>query len=338
VALNSIYTELGIIPYMALDPTSIAHAGQIAAGIEGRRYGHRFESALAETINSINPCVIDNSGRSNLVVNGLPGERLLEVIYSVEDIQPNDIISVRAHWLGGSATGAGRSQYELLDLDSGRVVTGNSKSDVVIDITLRNGDVVRRGISVKSCSNTIPTNAQLFFTQAVAFCRHLRRIGLNISTAMETDLRRFCGDDGFCPSSLLSSEQLSSRSGWTNRFFWEELSSREEWELLFTENQELITRFLLAEGAYVDDPITPSFVLHQTCSYDEYTDVEMYIATIDDLICRSMSHSGFHTRSYSTRGASHLAPRFGIIQFQRGGQRQHPTQLQFNLMAGYFMI
>tara|TARA_R100000808_G_scaffold23266_1_gene51440 strand:- start:49 stop:249 length:201 start_codon:yes stop_codon:yes gene_type:complete len=32
----------------------------------------------------------------------------------------------------------------------------------------------------------------------------------------------------------------------------------------------------------------------------------------------------------------HEAPRFGIIQMQRGGQKQHPTQLQFNLEAGYF--
>lgn len=35
-------------------------------------------------------------------------------------------------------------------------------------------------------------------------------------------------------------------------------------------------------------------------------------------------------------GVSHQAPRFGVIQMQRGGQKQHPTQLQFNLKAGYF--
>ena len=35
-------------------------------------------------------------------------------------------------------------------------------------------------------------------------------------------------------------------------------------------------------------------------------------------------------------GAEHEAPRFGIVQMQRGGQKQHPTQLQFNLKAGYF--
>jgi hypothetical protein len=35
-------------------------------------------------------------------------------------------------------------------------------------------------------------------------------------------------------------------------------------------------------------------------------------------------------------GILHQAPRFGVVQMQRGGQKQHPTQLQFNLKAGYF--
>ncbi len=35
-------------------------------------------------------------------------------------------------------------------------------------------------------------------------------------------------------------------------------------------------------------------------------------------------------------GVVHQAPRFGVIQMQRGGQKQHPEQLQFNLEASYF--
>ena len=35
-------------------------------------------------------------------------------------------------------------------------------------------------------------------------------------------------------------------------------------------------------------------------------------------------------------GILHQAPKFGVIQMQRGGQKQHPTQLQFNLKSGYF--
>ena len=57
-----------------------------------------------------------------------------------------------------------------------------------------------------------------------------------------------------------------------------------------------------------------------------------------------MNYSGFSHKEYSVRkgsfkdpeGVKHQAPRFGIIQMQRGGQKQHPTQLQFNLQAGYF--
>ena len=66
--------------------------------------------------------------------------------------------------------------------------------------------------------------------------------------------------------------------------------------------------------------------------------------TIDELILRSARYQGFTTRAYSVHkgshkdppGVKHLAPRFGIVQMQRGGQKQHPEQLQFNLEAGYF--
>jgi len=322
---------------MPLEPTSRAHAAQIAAGIEGRRYGHRFESALTETINSIEDIsMIDASGVSGEVVSGLPAERLLQVIFASENINPNDVSSICAYWLGGLATGAGSGGTILLDLETDLPISGSSKSDVVIDIILISGETIRRGVSVKSCSTPRPTNDQLFFTQAVAFSRHLRRIGLDVSSEMENDLRRFCGDDGFCPTDILSGSELERREGWSNRFFWEELDSRGQWENLFNTHQERITYFLLAEGAYVDDPISPTYVLHQVRGYEDYSDVEMYITTVDGLVTSSLQNSSFNTRPYTTKGARHLAPRFGFIQFQRGGQKQHPTQLQFNLQAGYF--
>jgi len=322
---------------MALEPTSRAHAAQIAAGIEGRNYGHRFESALSETINSIEEIsMIDASGVSGEVVFGLPAERLLQVIFASENINPNHVSSVRAYWLGGLATGAGSGGTNLLDLETGLPISGSSKSDVVVDIILISGETVRRGVSVKSCSTPKPTNDQLFFTQAVAFSGHLRRIGLDVSSEMENDLRRFCGDDGFRPTDVLSGSELERREGWSNRFFWEELDSRGQWENLFNTHQERITRFLLAEGAYVNDPISPTYVLHQVRGYEDYSDVELYISTVNGLVNSSLQNSSFDTRPYTTKGASHLAPRFGFIQFQRGGQKQHPTQLQFNLQAGYF--
>jgi hypothetical protein len=65
---------------------------------------------------------------------------------------------------------------------------------------------------------------------------------------------------------------------------------------------------------------------------------------MEELIAQSRTYQGFATRPYSVRkgsypdppGVQHLAPRFGVVQMQRGGQAQHPTQLQFNLEAGYF--
>ena len=62
-----------------------------------------------------------------------------------------------------------------------------------------------------------------------------------------------------------------------------------------------------------------------------------------EIVILSEQHSGYvlseyriHKGTYKNDTSSHLAPRFGFIQFQRGGQKQHPTQLQFNLKAGYF--
>ena len=63
----------------------------------------------------------------------------------------------------------------------------------------------------------------------------------------------------------------------------------------------------------------------------------------------SKKYSGFTKKLYAdrkksrsvedrklTKGIFHEAPRFGIIQFQRLGNKQNATQLQFNLEAGYF--
>jgi len=64
---------------------------------------------------------------------------------------------------------------------------------------------------------------------------------------------------------------------------------------------------------------------------------------MNEIVELSHTYSGFILSEYVIRKGTykndnntHLAPRFGFIQFQRGGQKQHPTQLQFNLKAGYF--
>jgi len=72
--------------------------------------------------------------------------------------------------------------------------------------------------------------------------------------------------------------------------------------------------------------------------------MEVAIYHIDEILTLSKNYQGFKLKEYSVKkgsykdpaGCTHLAPRFGIIQMQRGGQQQHPDQLQFNLEAGYF--
>jgi hypothetical protein len=94
----------------------------------------------------------------------------------------------------------------------------------------------------------------------------------------------------------------------------------------------------------LNDPFVPEYVLHKTKKAPSWDKTEIAIYAIDELIELSREYQGYCTRPYSVKkgsykdpiGVTHLAPRFGIIQMQRGGQAQHPEQLQFNLEAGYF--
>lgn len=106
--------------------------------------------------------------------------------------------------------------------------------------------------------------------------------------------------------------------------------------------QDKIT-LLLFQKAYKEDPYAPDFLLHQTVKYTDFNSCETAIFTMNEIIELSRQYSGFMLTEYKIRKGTykndntpHLAPRFGFIQFQRGGQKQHPTQLQFNLKAGYF--
>ena len=109
------------------------------------------------------------------------------------------------------------------------------------------------------------------------------------------------------------------------------------------EQQFKISKILFTKS-YKDDPLEPSYLIHKTKQSNNYVSTEVAIFEIEDLIYRSIKYKGFETKEYSVNkgsfkdppGVKHLAPRFGIIQMQRGGQKQHPTQLQFNLEAGYF--
>lgn len=101
---------------------------------------------------------------------------------------------------------------------------------------------------------------------------------------------------------------------------------------------------LLFQKAYLNDPFVPEFLLHKTKQAMNWGSTEVAIYSIEELIALSREYQGYTTRPYSVKkgsykdppGIFHKAPRFGIIQMQRGGQSQHPEQLQFNLEAGYF--
>jgi hypothetical protein len=169
----------------------------------------------------------------------------------------------------------------------------------------------------------------------------MRRCGLAISIAAEDALRRFCGDPGFRPEDEPGSAERPSDP---SRWYWEELpaAGKADLEAFFDVYQSDITRILLRE-AYADDPYPPDYVLHQRFRSDSVDECPLAIYAIDELVAWSCAHGGFSTKEYVIRKgkyagdkAKHLAPRFGIVQFQRGGQRQHPTQLQFNLRAGHF--
>ena len=94
----------------------------------------------------------------------------------------------------------------------------------------------------------------------------------------------------------------------------------------------------------MNDPFIPDYLIHKTKYAYSWTKTEVAIYSIRELVALSHDYQGFVTKSYSVRkgsykdpaGVKHLAPRFGIIQMQRGGQKVNPEQLQFNLEAGYF--
>ena len=197
-------------------------------------------------------------------------------------------------------------------------------------------------VSTKQCNKPTPTNAQLYFTTARAFSRLLQENGILVSDVATIALRQFCGDSGYRPSDAGSAgDRLTD----PRRYFWEEIDAtgRCEWEAIFTTYQDQISRLLL-QKAYLNDPFIPDYLLHKTKCSSAWNSTEIAIYSIDELVALSAAYRKFALRSYSVRkgsykdpaGVTHLAPRFGIIQMQRGGQAQHPEQLQFNLEAGYF--
>jgi hypothetical protein len=322
---------------MALNAVNAIHALQIQAGALGRKTGHLFEDTISLRINQYQ-YPIRFLPRPNIhVLTGDPALLLLGSVASHYGI--TTVAKALAISTGALATSEEGQKWLTINGSS----ISRCKSDLVITIEVENGHTITTGISTKQCNNKTCTNAQLYFTTARAFIGLLRNNGIPVSNAAMRALRQFCGDAGFRPldnPAILADRQIDPR-----RFFWEELNPavRKEWEDICSKHQDQISRLLFQKG-YINDPFIPDFLLHKTKRASAWENTEVAIYSIDELIKLSRDYQGFVTKPYTVRkgrykdppGVTHLAPRFGIIQMQRGGQQQHPEQLQFNLETGYF--
>ncbi len=324
---------------MALKPENPQHAIQIQAGIVGRKAGHEFENNLTLRLNSLPMPFIPNGllDLSKHLFIEKAEMSLLNYVCSRENL--SKIEKITAISTGVLATSEDGKKW----LNVNGVKVSKCKSDVILTITTETKKEITFGISTKQCNNKTPTNAQLYFTTAKRFAELLRENNIEVSQDAEKALREFCGDEGFRP--LDFPEMLTNRASDPRRFFWEEINKtgRIELERLLAERQDEITRLLL-QKAYLNDSFVPDYVLHKTKKSNNWEQTEIAIYKIDELINLSGNYAGFKLEPYSVKkgsyrdpiGITHLAPRFGIVQMQRGGQSQHPTQLQFNLKAGYF--
>jgi len=320
---------------MALIPNNEAHSFQIEAGTVGRKKGHAFERMLTEKINIVDASNIGIRQLSH-IETGNPAVLLLGYIQQSYRIE---IIKAKAYWLGGLATA--RSGDSLCD--TGGKVVNKSKTDILVEASTSTNSY-RVGISVKTCNNKTPTNDQMFFTTAKAFCQLLINNGIPCSEKAIMGMSMFCGDVGYRPIDTFTKELLSARLSDPSRYYWEELPNeiQSEWEHIFYNYQDEIT-LILFQKAYKDDPFPPEILLHQTVKYDSFERCRIALFTMEEIVELSRKHSRYILSPYVIRkgrykaeNSIHYAPRFGFIQFQRGGQKQHPTQLQFNLKAGYF--
>lgn len=322
---------------MALNPENEQHALQIQAGTIGRKAGHAFEDTITKEINIV-PYPLKVPTKIITHVNiGDPARLLLFYISSVYGY--SEIIRASALSTGALATSEDGKRW----LEINGIGVARCKSDLVISLEFPNGIKKWVGVSTKQCNNKTPTNAQLYFTTARGFVTLLTKNSLKVSDAAITALRQFCGDIGFRP--VDQTPPLTDRKTDPRRFFWEEIleAGRLEWENIFSKHQDNISRLLL-QKAYLDDQFPPDFLIHKTKNSTAWENTEIALYSINELIHHSKNYGGFSLKPYSVRkgsykdpqGVAHIAPRFGIIQMQRGGQAQHPEQLQFNLEAGYF--
>lgn len=314
------------------DPTLLY---QIDAGAKGRKRGHSYENELASKINATPMPYYKSQSIDKVLYKGSPVKILIDKILDYLNWDSCD--KIEAYATGKLATSENGDKEILIE---GKSIT-SAKSDVIL-VLYNSGEKKVIGVSVKQCNNKTPTNAQVFFSTATAFYNLVVNNGMPLSEKAHKAMRQFCGDKGYRPKDDFN---CSGRVSTPERYFWEEIDAKgkAEWETLFKTHQDEVTRLLL-QKAYLNDPFPPEIILHKTkraCSFDNQ---EIAVFTMDEFVELSRRYSPF-TYSYyrvkkgshkEPKGVSHQAPRFGVIQMQRAGNRQHPTQLQFNLKAGYF--
>ncbi len=314
------------------DPT-LPH--QTDAGTKGRKRGHLYESTLVSKLNKLDMPFYKTHANSAYVEKGKPELILLNKILNY--LGWESCSSIQAYPTGKLATAEYGEKEVSID---GQSIT-KSKSDVTIKLVAADGTSRIIGVSVKQCNNSTPTNAQVYFTTAAKFHELVVENGFNLSHNALIAMKQFCGDIGYRPC---DDGDCSTRLYTDQRYFWEEIDTKgkREWEELFTNHQDEITKLLLQTG-YKGDPCPPEIILHKTKKATPDNE-EIAIFSLDEFIQLSHNYGPFTFRKYKVnkgrykepKGVEHLAPRFGIVQMQRGGQKKHPSQLQFNLKAGYF--
>ena len=215
---------------MALEPIDTNHAAQIQAGIKGRKRGHDFEFDLADQINKLQypqfPKALDKN-----VFRGNPATTL--VSFATNYLGWSCCDHAEAIALGSLATAEDGKKW----LEINGVQIRACKSDVLLTLKRKNS-ANTIGVSVKQCNHKTPTNAQLFFTTAHAFCELLRGNGIDVSSKGEYALRQFCGDIGYRPQD--DPKIMAKRKTDPRRYFWEEISydGRNEFESIFKKHQD----------------------------------------------------------------------------------------------------
>lgn len=308
---------------------------QIDAGVAGRQKGHKYENDLADALNGLKMPYIRTLKKVPILNMAAPHIILLEKV--LETIGWEKVEKVEAYATGVLATA--QNGQKMMSIDGKSIKS--SKSDIIIK--LQKGDKTEiKGVSVKQCNNKRPTNAQVYFTTATAFYKLLVDNNINLSKDALKAMQQFCGDAGFRP---MDDFDCKNRKSTPERYFWEETDKkgREEWEDAFKTHQKLITKLLLQKG-YANDPFPPEIILHKTKQAQNQNQQETAIFSMSEFLELSERFGGFSCDEYTVRKGrykeppeiKHKAPKFGVVQMQRGGQKQHPTQLQFNLKARYF--